>query len=197
MDFKGYGGGPLPPKIGNQLASAGVRINPIYGATEFGSPSHLVPAKGSDYMDWEYLRFFEHTNVRWVPLDENNDMFELQLLVCLVIGYFSRPRELMLLHRHVKHIAPLSVIYLTLMAMRRPMSSSPIRPKKDYGKCGFCKASFISLVLTFVKYWSLGRCNHPLFGREDCPWTHGGNHYEQPSVSISQPEDFSLTETFV
>ncbi|KAG6872432.1 hypothetical protein C0995_009766 [Termitomyces sp. Mi166 len=79
LEFLGYAGGPLPPKIGNYLTAAGVRLNPIYGGTEFGVVSHLVPLKDSP-MDWEYLRFYNHTKHRWVP--QGDETYELQVLAC-------------------------------------------------------------------------------------------------------------------
>ncbi|KAG5652628.1 putative NRPS-like protein biosynthetic cluster [Sphagnurus paluster] len=50
-----YGGGSLTLKIGDHLVKAGVRLRSAYGGTEFGAPSHFIPAKGEE-KDWEYVR---------------------------------------------------------------------------------------------------------------------------------------------
>ncbi|KNZ78390.1 L-aminoadipate-semialdehyde dehydrogenase [Termitomyces sp. J132] len=79
LEFLGYAGGPLPPKVGRHLTAAGVRLNPVYGGTEFGVVSHILPLKDSP-MDWEYLRFYNHTKCRWIP--QGDGTFELQFLAC-------------------------------------------------------------------------------------------------------------------
>ncbi|KAG6828418.1 putative NRPS-like protein biosynthetic cluster, partial [Tephrocybe sp. NHM501043] len=80
LEFVTYAGGPLPPKIGDRLASIGVRLNPLYGGTEFGIVTSEAPLKGSDKMDWEYVRFAERTKIRWAPLGDGT--FEPQFLAC-------------------------------------------------------------------------------------------------------------------
>ncbi|KAG5723416.1 L-aminoadipate-semialdehyde dehydrogenase large subunit [Termitomyces sp. T112] len=89
LTFVGYAGGPLPSKVGNHLSAAGVRLNPIYAGTEFGVVSHLLPVKDSP-MDWEYLRFYNHTKPRWVP--QGDGTFELQLLVRLELDLVKTTR---------------------------------------------------------------------------------------------------------
>ncbi|KAG6843649.1 hypothetical protein H0H87_002019 [Tephrocybe sp. NHM501043] len=79
LEFVAYTGAPLLPKVGNELASAGVRLNAIYGSTETGSPCHLIPEKENN-LEWEYLRFYPHTKLRWIP--QGDDTFELQFLAC-------------------------------------------------------------------------------------------------------------------
>ncbi|KAG5337476.1 hypothetical protein C0989_009589 [Termitomyces sp. Mn162] len=83
---KAYAGLNLIPKIGNQLASAGVRLQSIYGGTELGIPVSTLPNR--DVMDWEYVRFIQDVNVRWISL--GNDIFELHLLACLISSNFKR-----------------------------------------------------------------------------------------------------------
>ncbi|KNZ73642.1 L-aminoadipate-semialdehyde dehydrogenase large subunit [Termitomyces sp. J132] len=89
LTFVGYAGGPLPSKVGNHLGAAGVRLNPIYGGTEFGVVSHLLPLKDCP-MDWEYLRFYNHTKPRWIP--QGDGTFELQLLVRLKLDLVKTTR---------------------------------------------------------------------------------------------------------
>ncbi|KAG6908134.1 putative NRPS-like protein biosynthetic cluster [Tephrocybe rancida] len=59
LEFIIFGGGPLPPKVGEQLVSAGVRLVSIYGGTEFGTATRLAPTEG-DEKDWLYMKFVEH-----------------------------------------------------------------------------------------------------------------------------------------
>ncbi|KAJ7255805.1 hypothetical protein B0H12DRAFT_1202107 [Mycena haematopus] len=75
----GYGGGVLPRRIGDTLVNAGLKIQTLYGATEFGQINSAVPYKG-DENEWEYLRFSDKVNVRWVP--QGDGTFECQLLHC-------------------------------------------------------------------------------------------------------------------
>ncbi|KAF5371510.1 hypothetical protein D9615_009619 [Tricholomella constricta] len=77
LEFLGYSGGSLAPKLGNLLVNAGVRLHSIYGGTEFGAPAHIMPLEG-DEKDWEYVRFHERAKVRWVP--QGDGTFELQFL---------------------------------------------------------------------------------------------------------------------
>ncbi|KAG6916589.1 putative NRPS-like protein biosynthetic cluster [Tephrocybe rancida] len=79
LEFLCYAGGPLPPKIGEDLVAAGVRLQPIYGGTEFGSPTCRAPTKGDEH-DWEYVRFYKHMNVRWAP--QGDGSYECQFLAC-------------------------------------------------------------------------------------------------------------------
>ncbi|KAG6915763.1 hypothetical protein DXG01_009968 [Tephrocybe rancida] len=76
LEFVAYVGLQLIPKIGNQLASAGVRVQSIYGGTEFGLTVSTLPSE--DRMDWDYVRFLDEVNVRWVP--QGDGIFELHLL---------------------------------------------------------------------------------------------------------------------
>ncbi|KAG5649393.1 hypothetical protein H0H81_004129, partial [Sphagnurus paluster] len=73
-----YAGGSVSPKVGDRLFEAGVPLHPTYGGTEFGVPSHVMPAEGEE-KDWEYVRFAEdRIKVRWVPQDDGT--FECQFL---------------------------------------------------------------------------------------------------------------------
>ncbi|KAG6861818.1 hypothetical protein C0995_011700 [Termitomyces sp. Mi166 len=79
LEFLSYAGGPLPPKLGNRLAASGVQLYPFYGGTEFGGPTRLLRDK-DEVMEWEYMRFYPHTKVRWIP--QGDDTYECQLLAC-------------------------------------------------------------------------------------------------------------------
>ncbi|KAG5724635.1 L-aminoadipate-semialdehyde dehydrogenase [Termitomyces sp. T112] len=77
LEFLCYDGGTLLPETGEYLVNAGVRIHTIYGGTEIGFPTCLTPVAG-DETNWEYVRFYQHTSIRWVPRGSNT--FECQFL---------------------------------------------------------------------------------------------------------------------
>ncbi|KAF7968306.1 hypothetical protein HWV62_2396 [Athelia sp. TMB] len=72
-------GGPLAPKIGDALVKQGVKMVSVYGGTEFGITSTI--SDGADERspeDWNYMRFSELTNIRWVP--QGDGTYENQFL---------------------------------------------------------------------------------------------------------------------
>ncbi|KNZ74034.1 Linear gramicidin synthase subunit D [Termitomyces sp. J132] len=75
--FVGYSGGAVAPKLGNFMVSAGVKLNPGYGGTEFGSPTYAIPRPG-DEDDWAYMEFSDRAKVRWMP--QGDGTFECQFL---------------------------------------------------------------------------------------------------------------------
>ncbi|KAG6853021.1 putative NRPS-like protein biosynthetic cluster [Blastosporella zonata] len=77
LDSVGYSGGSLAPKLGNILVDAGVRLHPVYGGTEFGAPTDPI-TRDDEQKDWEYMRFQDRANVRWVP--QGDGTFECQFL---------------------------------------------------------------------------------------------------------------------
>ncbi|KAF8174362.1 hypothetical protein K438DRAFT_1849366 [Mycena galopus ATCC 62051] len=73
------GGGPLPYQIGDFLFKQGVRIIPVYGGSEFGSMTLLEKRQVDwDDGDWNWLRFDERVNIRWVS--QGDGTFECQFL---------------------------------------------------------------------------------------------------------------------
>ncbi|KAJ6568449.1 putative nonribosomal peptide synthetase [Mycena sp. CBHHK59/15] len=77
MHMVALGGGTLPEKLGNTLVNAGVKLRALYGATEFGAISTIVPLEG-DEMDWEWVRFVDQAKLRWIP--QGDGTFECQIL---------------------------------------------------------------------------------------------------------------------
>ncbi|KAG6810396.1 putative NRPS-like protein biosynthetic cluster [Tricholoma furcatifolium] len=77
LEFVGYSGGAVTPKLGDFMFSQGVKLNPGYGGTEFGSPTHAIPRPG-DEQDWAYMEFSKRSNVRWVP--QGDGTYECQFL---------------------------------------------------------------------------------------------------------------------
>ncbi|KAG6909219.1 putative NRPS-like protein biosynthetic cluster [Tephrocybe rancida] len=77
LAYVGYSGGSLAPRLGNILVGAGVSLHPVYGGTEFGAPTHPMSHKGEE-RDWEYMRFQDRANVRWVS--QGDGTFECQFL---------------------------------------------------------------------------------------------------------------------
>ena len=60
------------------MTESGVYITPIYGATEFGTPSYLFRQEG-DEKDWEYFSFSDRAKIRWDP--QGDGTYESQFLV--------------------------------------------------------------------------------------------------------------------
>ncbi|KAJ7054635.1 putative aminoadipate reductase [Mycena amicta] len=72
-----YSGGSLPDSLGKKLVDAGVKLVNLYGGTEFGAVSYVLPLEG-DERDWEYCRFVDGVSVRWEP--QGDGTFECQFL---------------------------------------------------------------------------------------------------------------------
>ncbi|KAF7289315.1 General substrate transporter [Mycena indigotica] len=72
-----YSGGFLPPRIGQRYVEAGINLRSVYGMTEFGSISSLLPLPG-DELDWEWFRILDRATVRWIP--RGNETFECHVL---------------------------------------------------------------------------------------------------------------------
>ncbi|KAJ3897995.1 hypothetical protein F5879DRAFT_910286 [Lentinula edodes] len=68
-----FGGGPLNKKAGDLLSSKGVSIFVLYGSTETGIVSSLIP--GSPISDWEYFPLSGVVTAHMMPHGENR--FEL------------------------------------------------------------------------------------------------------------------------
>ncbi|KIM36904.1 hypothetical protein M413DRAFT_31301 [Hebeloma cylindrosporum] len=72
-----YCGGPVAFEIGDSLVASGVKLSPIYGATECGLITLPFKRKG-DEGDWVYLEFSDKAKVRWVP--QGDGTYECQSL---------------------------------------------------------------------------------------------------------------------
>ncbi|KAJ7916712.1 putative aminoadipate reductase, partial [Mycena leptocephala] len=70
-------GGPLPHRIGDALADAGVHLLSGYGATEIGAISTVMQYEG-DAKEWAWFRVSDMVKVRWAPHGEGT--FECQVL---------------------------------------------------------------------------------------------------------------------
>ncbi|KAK1218396.1 hypothetical protein PQX77_018919 [Marasmius sp. AFHP31] len=57
QDVRVYGGGTLNKEVGDHMTSRGIPIFNLYGMTEVGTLSMILPAKTRDNYDWHYLRF--------------------------------------------------------------------------------------------------------------------------------------------
>ncbi|CAK5275142.1 unnamed protein product [Mycena citricolor] len=79
LNMVAFGGGPLTLEVGDELIEQGVKVIPIFGATEFGLPN--VIRDDVDSKDWAWFKFSESVQLRWVPQDDANT-FELQFLSC-------------------------------------------------------------------------------------------------------------------
>ncbi|KAJ7077669.1 putative aminoadipate reductase, partial [Mycena belliarum] len=75
--IQAFGGGCLPQRLGNALAAAGLKIQAVYGATEFGSITSMLPYK-EDVNEWEWFRFSSKVKLRWMP--QGDGTYECQVL---------------------------------------------------------------------------------------------------------------------
>ncbi|KAJ6629893.1 hypothetical protein B0H10DRAFT_1775629 [Mycena sp. CBHHK59/15] len=81
-----YGGGSLNKQAGDYMTSQGVSIFILYGATEVGIMSPILPVEAG--YDWDYFKFPELLIAEMVPY--GNNTFEL----VLVSNVFCRPSVL-------------------------------------------------------------------------------------------------------
>lgn len=65
------------------MVASGVKLNPGYGGTEFGSPTWAIPRKG-DEKEWAWMEFSDRAKLRWVP--QGDGTFECQFLVSPSFG---------------------------------------------------------------------------------------------------------------
>ncbi|KAJ7892397.1 putative aminoadipate reductase [Mycena leptocephala] len=72
-----WSGGSLPQRTGDALVEAGIHLMAVYGATEFGPISTVIPWKG-DAKEWAWFRVSDLVKVRWVP--QGDGTFEGQIL---------------------------------------------------------------------------------------------------------------------
>ncbi|KZT66436.1 hypothetical protein DAEQUDRAFT_739999 [Daedalea quercina L-15889] len=78
-----YGGGPLDKRTGDYLTTEGASIFILYGTTESGITSPILPAEGG--FDWDYFKFPDQVTPHMVPQGDNS--FELVVKV----NKFYRP----------------------------------------------------------------------------------------------------------
>ncbi|KAJ7198969.1 hypothetical protein GGX14DRAFT_525295, partial [Mycena pura] len=76
-EFVGFSGGTLPERLGIIYVNAGVKLRSVYGSTEAGVISSLIPLPG-DEKEWDWFRFSDRVKVRWAP--QGDGTFELQIL---------------------------------------------------------------------------------------------------------------------
>ncbi|KAJ7449030.1 hypothetical protein B0H11DRAFT_2079260 [Mycena galericulata] len=81
-----YGGGPLNKAAGDYMTSEGVSIYILYGCSEVGSASQIIPAEVG--YDWDYFKFPASITPEMVP--HGNNTFEL----VMVSNTFNRPAVL-------------------------------------------------------------------------------------------------------
>ncbi|KAJ7845316.1 putative aminoadipate reductase [Mycena leptocephala] len=110
LDFVGCSGGSVPPRVGDTLANAGVKLRALYAGTEFGALSILVPQRG-DEAEWEWIQFCDKIKLRWAP--QGDGIYECQIInsehhnVCVenlndVRGYATS--DLWVNHPEKKHL---------------------------------------------------------------------------------------------
>ncbi|KAF7371229.1 Non-canonical non-ribosomal peptide synthetase FUB8 [Mycena sanguinolenta] len=72
-----WSGGPLPQRVGDRLANAGVHMVSGYGATETGAITYMTHAE-EDVKEWAWFQLADIVKVRWVP--QGDGTFECQIL---------------------------------------------------------------------------------------------------------------------
>ncbi|KAF8550426.1 acetyl-CoA synthetase-like protein, partial [Imleria badia] len=78
FEMVAYAGGPLSETIGDNLYAAGVAVSTFYGGTEFGCPTFFRMKADIKDGDWNWMRFSDDVNIRWVPYGD--DSYECQVL---------------------------------------------------------------------------------------------------------------------
>lgn len=79
-----WGGAPLNKQIGDYLVSQGISLFTLFGATETGSVTPLIPATVDD---WQYFPISRWLTVEMVPYDKGSNTYE----VVMVTSPYSRP----------------------------------------------------------------------------------------------------------
>lgn len=75
----------MSQKCGDDLARAGVKLQSVYAATEFGAvsapylPEVLTEEDDRTPLDWEWIKFHDRPKLRWAPLGDGS--YECQFLV--------------------------------------------------------------------------------------------------------------------
>ncbi|KAJ7153945.1 hypothetical protein C8R43DRAFT_1096467 [Mycena crocata] len=73
----GFAGGCLPRRLGDALVTAGLNLRSVYGATESGTLTAVVPLPGDEH-EWEWLRFSDKVDLTWIP--QGDGTFECHVL---------------------------------------------------------------------------------------------------------------------
>ncbi|TEB21758.1 acetyl-CoA synthetase-like protein [Coprinellus micaceus] len=76
MDAIIFGGASLSQSTGDQLHQQGVKLFPIYGATELGGVTQAFLTKPPD-AGWEYFKLSPHTSPELVQQEGDEDLFRL------------------------------------------------------------------------------------------------------------------------
>ena len=68
-----YGGGPVSDGIGDNLSAAGVKLRSVYGATEFGAPTHIFPTHEEDWKEWCWIEVDPSANLEWAKQSDGTE----------------------------------------------------------------------------------------------------------------------------
>ncbi|KAF5354614.1 hypothetical protein D9757_012341 [Collybiopsis confluens] len=74
-----FAGGPLSQSTGDLLVQNGVQLHAVYGGTEVGTISRMLPDKSLGE-DWQYFQFAEYFDPHLAAWDEAENVFELWAL---------------------------------------------------------------------------------------------------------------------
>ncbi|KAJ6472500.1 putative aminoadipate reductase [Mycena sanguinolenta] len=75
LDCLLFSGGSLPQRLGNTLVASGVKLRELYGATEIGPISAVVP-RPEDEHEWHWIRFADQVKLSWAP--QGDETFEFR-----------------------------------------------------------------------------------------------------------------------
>ncbi|KAF8751588.1 Male sterility protein [Rhizoctonia solani] len=77
-----FAGGPLAEATGNKLAEQGVRFRSCYGTTELGGITEVDEVgEVGEASDRNYVRFSPRVDVRFIPQNNGDNLFELAFVV--------------------------------------------------------------------------------------------------------------------
>ncbi|KAL1718570.1 hypothetical protein EV715DRAFT_291179 [Schizophyllum commune] len=83
----GFGGGPLSEAIGDGLSAVGVKLRSVYGATEFGVPTHLFPTHEEDWKEWCWIEVDPSANLEWAKQSDGTE----ELIIPAGTGHWHQP----------------------------------------------------------------------------------------------------------
>ena len=69
----------MSEKNGNKLVAAGVKLDTLYGATEFGAHTNMLDWDVKPCTEWAWLSFSDRMRCRWIS--QGDGTYELQTLV--------------------------------------------------------------------------------------------------------------------
>lgn len=76
--IQAYSGGAISSSVGQLMRASGVKLQTVYGSTEFGALA-MSSGNSSNAEDWDHMEFPPEYNIHWAP--QGDGTFECQILV--------------------------------------------------------------------------------------------------------------------